>query len=133
MCVFVKREKIASKTAFSKILVKKNPCYLCEVMEEIRNKNITEILTCADKLHNPYLMAASFQGLVRFTGSFVRNGILHWQFFPKDKALELIEQLETKTEPHIPILDFANATNKFWKNVEEARNTRNDKLRTEEI
>jgi len=90
-------------------------------MQEFKNDKDREIFTCVDKLHNPYLLAASFQGLITFCGSFVDAGILHWQFSPKNKALELIDQLETKTEPRIPILDFANATDKFWKNVEVAR------------
>lgn len=96
-------------------------CYLSLNMESMKNEITPETLTCVDKLHNPYLMAASFNGLVKFNGSFVKDGILHWQFSPKDKALGLIEQLETKTEPQIHILDFANATDKFWKTIEELR------------
>jgi len=94
-------------------------------MQEIRNADTKEIFICVDKLHNPFLMAASFQGLVKFDGSFIKDGILYWQFSPKEKALGLIERLETKTEPQIHILDFANATDKFWKTIENIRKKRN--------
>lgn len=94
-------------------------------MEEAKKQTKPEVISIDDKWHAPLLLAASFQNIVKFHGSFVKDGILHWQFSPKEKALGLIDQFETKTEPHIPLLDFTNATDKFWRTVSESRNQRN--------
>jgi hypothetical protein len=93
-------------------------------MEKKKPDNL-EIASIDNKWHAPLLLAASFQNLVKFHGSFSRNGIIHWQFSPKKVTLELINKFETKTEPRIPLLDFVIATDKFWKTVSESKNQRN--------
>ncbi len=75
-----------------------------------------------DKRNSPYLLAASFIGLITFNGSYLNNGVLYWKFSPQNKALELLEQLNTKTEPHIPAQDIFTAIETFWRQVAKARN-----------
>ena len=75
-----------------------------------------------DKRNSPYLLAASFAGLITFNGSYLDQGVLYWKFFPQNKALELLEQLNTKTDPHIPAQDLFNAIETFWRQVAKARN-----------
>lgn len=70
----------------------------------------------------PFLLAASFDGLLTFEGSHIENGVLYWQFSPKDKAQELVEQYYSKREPHIPARDLFEATSTFWKQIAEIRN-----------
>lgn len=55
-----------------------------------------------DKFHAPLLLAASFQGFIKFLGSSSKDGILYWQFSPKNEAEKLINQFQTKTEPAYP-------------------------------
>ena len=78
-----------------------------------------------DKTNAPFLLASSFAGLVTYLGSYSQNGILYWKFSPKDKALILIDQLRTKTAPHIQAQDLFQAINFFWKQVAEIRNGEN--------
>lgn len=75
-----------------------------------------------DKYNAPLLLAASFQGLIKFLGSYSENGVLYWQFSPKEKALGILEQYQTKTEPHIPAKDLFEAISTFWKSVSRMRN-----------
>lgn len=75
-----------------------------------------------DKWACPFLLAASFHHLIDFKGSFTNNGVLYWQFSPKDKALLLITQLHTKTNPPIPARDLLEATETFWQEVAKTRN-----------
>lgn len=73
-----------------------------------------------DKIYAPFLLAASFLGQIQFHGSHSQNGILYWHFTPKNKALQLIAQMQTKSEPHIPAKDLFEAIDAFWKQVREA-------------
>lgn len=75
-----------------------------------------------DKINAPFLLALSFNGLIKFSGSHAQNGILYWYFTPEDKAKLLIDQLRTKTEPHIPAKDLFEAIDTWWKQVAEIRN-----------
>jgi hypothetical protein len=75
-----------------------------------------------DKHNAPYLLAASFKGIIQFNGSYTQNGVLYWQFSPKDKVLTLLEQLNAKTEPHIAAQDLFTAIETFWRQVAKARN-----------
>lgn len=75
-----------------------------------------------DKTICPFLLAASFSGLVQFTGSHIKNGVLYWEFSPGDKVLTLINQFQTKTEPHLPAKDLFDAIETFWKQINELRN-----------
>lgn len=75
-----------------------------------------------DKHNAPYLLAASFTGLITFNGSYLDHGVLYWKFSPQDKALELLEQFNTKTEPHIAAQDLFTAIETFWRQVAKARN-----------
>lgn len=75
-----------------------------------------------DKVNAPFLLAASFNGLVKFIGSHSDGTTLYWQFTPKDKVLALLDQLQTKTEPHIPAKDLFEAIEAFWKQVAKTRN-----------
>ncbi|MFZ3301393.1 MAG: hypothetical protein WA152_01615 [Microgenomates group bacterium] len=86
-------------------------------MLENRNLHIEN-----DKTYCPYLLGCSFNGLLKFEGSTLQNRILYFEFSPKEKALELIDQLQTKTEPHIPARDLFEAISTFWKKVESSRN-----------
>ena len=75
-----------------------------------------------DKVNAPFLLAASFNGLIQFLGSTYESGVLYWKFTPKSRAQELIYQFRTKTEPHISSKDLFEAIETFWKQVVEARN-----------
>lgn len=81
-----------------------------------------EDLQINDKVNAPFLLAASFNGLVKFLGEHTQNGILYWEFTPKNKVQLLINQLRTKTEPHIPAKDLFEAIDTWWKQVAEIRN-----------
>lgn len=86
-------------------------------MEESRDMHIEN-----DKISAPFLMAASFSGLVKFMGSFTQDRVLYWKFSPKQSCLDLLDQLRTKTEPHIPSKDLFEATDTWWEQVSKARN-----------
>lgn len=75
-----------------------------------------------DKWNAPFLLAASFQNLIQFVGSYRNNGILYWQFSPKDKAELLVDQFRTKTSPIIPSRDLFEAIDVFWQQVSGKRN-----------
>jgi hypothetical protein len=83
---------------------------------------INDLLIENDKINAPFLLAASFNGLIKFLGSQIQNNTLYWQFSPKEQAQKLIDQLHTKTEPRIPAKDIFEATSTFWKQIEELRN-----------
>lgn len=74
-----------------------------------------------DKIYAPFLLAASFNGLLKFAGSKSENGVLYWQFYPKEDAQELVNQLHTRTEPQISAMDLFEAINTWWKQVSEMR------------
>lgn len=82
---------------------------------------LSDSYTENDKFNAPFLLAASFQGLIQFLGTTVNNRVLYYQFSPKNKALVLINQLRTKTEPKIPAKDLFEAIETFWKQVNEVR------------
>lgn len=86
-------------------------------MENLENLHIEN-----DKIHAPFLLAASFNGLIQFNGSHVQDSVLYWQFSPKDRVLQLIAQFRTKTEPHIAAKDLFEATETWWKQVAEMKN-----------
>lgn len=88
-------------------------------MEEIRNPNNLYIEN--DKRNAPFLLAASFQGLIVFQGDYSQNGVLYWQFSPKSKAEELISQFKTKTNPPIPARDLFEAIDAFWEQVSHVK------------
>ncbi len=75
-----------------------------------------------DKTRAPFLLAASFNGLIHFEGRYTKNGILYWQFSPKDKSLKLLDQFETKTEPHLPAKNVFQAIETWWRQIAELRN-----------
>lgn len=85
------------------------------------SKPTTEIHTENDKIYCPFLLACSFKGLLKYEGSFLQSDIVFLRFSPKDKALELIDQLETKTEPHFPVKDIFEAIEVFWKQVAKSK------------
>jgi len=72
-----------------------------------------------DKVLAPFLLAASFQGLLTFQGRHIENGVLYWQFSPKREAQDLVEAFYIKREPHIPALDLFDATSTFWRQIAE--------------
>lgn len=74
-----------------------------------------------DKINAPFLLSACFCGLIKFIGSYSQNGVVYWQFSPKEKVQTLLTQFSTKTEPHIPARDLFEAIDTFWKQVSEAR------------
>jgi len=75
-----------------------------------------------DKIYAPFLLAASFNGLIKFVGSSLDNNTLYWKFTPRDTAKQLIDKFHTKTEPHIPARDLFEAIDTLWKQVAQARN-----------
>lgn len=75
-----------------------------------------------DKTNAPFLLAASFHRLVTFVGRLTRDDVLYWQFSPKDKTLKLLEQFNTKTEPHIPARDLFEAINTWWQEIAGMKN-----------
>lgn len=86
-----------------------------------------------DKINAPFLLAASFNGLIKFIGSYSTNQVLYWQFSPKYKAEKLINQFSTKTEPHIPAKDLFEAIETFWRQVSQARSEGIRSLKSEAI
>lgn len=88
------------------------------------DKEFKNVLIENDKLNAPFLLAASFRGLVKFLGSHSDKGILYWHFFPEDKCRFLLEQFRAKTEPPIPAKDLFEAIETFWKQINEVRNER---------
>lgn len=91
--------------------------FVAKAMQESNNLYIEN-----DKINAPFLLAASFSGLIQFHGSSSQNGVLYWKFSTKEQAVTLIEQLRTKTEPRIPAKDLFEAIETFWKQVSKARN-----------
>lgn len=89
-------------------------------MEEYQQSNDLHIEN--DKWNAPFLLAASFHNLIQFVGSFHSDGILYWQFTPKDKAELLVDQFRTKTCPPIPPRDLFEAIDVFWRQVSGKRN-----------
>ncbi len=77
-----------------------------------------------DKFAAPFLLAASFKGLIKYLGSHCDKGILYWHFFPQDKCEFLLEQFRSKTEPQIPAKDLFEAIETFWRQINEVRNER---------
>jgi hypothetical protein len=74
-----------------------------------------------DKWAAPFLLAASFQGLVKYETRRVVNGILYWCFSPKQTAKELVERFATGTEPPISSRSLLNAVAEWWKQVAEIK------------
>lgn len=85
-------------------------------------RNINDVYIEKDKINAPFLLSASFNNLIEFIGSYSQNGILYWQFSPKDKVLTLLDQFNTKKEPHIPARDLFAAIETFWKQVSKTKN-----------
>lgn len=85
-------------------------------------QNLEDLHSENDKIKAPFLLAACFNGHLKFIRRHVQNGILYWEFSPKDKALELVEQLLTKRDPQIPAADLFEAISVWWKQVSEMRN-----------
>jgi len=83
----------------------------------MKNQKSENHYTECDKWNAPFLLAASFQNLIQFSGSYSRNGIVYWQFTPKDSALRLVELFRTRTEPHIPSYSLFEAIDTFWKQI----------------
>lgn len=75
-----------------------------------------------DKSYAPFLLAASFQGLLKYVGNYSKDGTVYLIFSPKDKAEQLINQFRTKTDPKIPAQDLFSAIATFWERVSKARN-----------
>ena len=86
-------------------------------MKELTNLHIEN-----DKVLAPFLLAACFNGLLSFKGKHVQNGVLYWQFSPKNAAQELVEAYYTKREPHIPARDLMESIDTFWKQIAAIRN-----------
>jgi len=74
-----------------------------------------------NKFQAPFLLAASFQALIKFQGRSINNGVLFWQFSPQVKAKLLIDQFKTKTEPHIPAKDLFEAIETWWQEITEMK------------
>ncbi len=85
-----------------------------------------------DRFNAPFLLAASFSGLVKFVGSETKDGVLYWRFSPKETAQKLIEQFNTKTESRTPAKDLLEATALWWQQVSELK-TKFSKKRREKI
>ena len=78
-----------------------------------------------DKTFAPFLLACSYNGLIKFEGSHVEGRVLYYHFSPKQKAIELIEQFQSKTTPPIPPKDVFEAWDVFWRQVEKTRDAVN--------
>lgn len=76
-----------------------------------------EILETNDKRYAPFLLASSYSKLVDFVGNYSKNGILYWQFSPKDKAEDLLHMFKIKKEPYLPSWDLFDAIETFWQEV----------------
>jgi hypothetical protein len=80
-------------------------------------KESRDVLIENDKVNAPYLLAASFNGLIQFLGSEWSNGVLFLKFAPKEKAENLIEHFQMKSDPRLPAKDVFDAINVFWKQI----------------
>lgn len=85
-------------------------------------KKLNNIFVEKDKINAPFLLAASFNGLIQFVQSHHEQGILYWDFYPKEKALDLLNQFRTKTEPRIPVHDVFMAVETWWSEISRMRN-----------
>lgn len=74
-----------------------------------------------DKILCPLLLAASFNGFVKFEGSHIQDGVLYWYFSTKDKSKKFIDKFATKTEQHIPAKDLFEAIGTFWKQINQLK------------
>lgn len=87
-----------------------------------KTEEFTDLYIENDKWNAPFLLAASFQNLIDFLGSYSHEGVLYWQFSPKNKAQQLVDQFRTKTSPPIPAKDLFEAIDVFWKQISKERN-----------
>lgn len=84
-----------------------------------------EIYEEKDKFYAPFLLAASFQGFIKFQGRVNNSGVLSWKFSPSDKAKKLLTQFNTKTEPRIPASDLFTAISTWWQEIAEMKQLKN--------
>ena len=84
-------------------------------------EKLEEIFITNDKKYAPFLLAASFNRLIKFQGSRFENGVVFWKFAPRDKAVKLIQRFNTKIGPHLPAKDIFEATSTFWEQVSLAK------------
>lgn len=72
-----------------------------------------------DKKIAPFLMACSFENLIKFEGKAIENGVLYWFFSPPNTVSKLTEQFSSKTEPHIHAKNIFEASD-VW--LDDIRN-----------
>lgn len=90
--------------------------------KEILNEENT--YTTSDKELAPFLVACSNQGILTYVKSYDIDGIVSAQFFPKDKAVLLVEQFYTRKEPHINAKNIFEAVEYFWRKVAVIKTTK---------
>lgn len=91
-------------------------------MPKEKKTTSNEVIAISNKWHSPFLLAASFHNLIEFRGSFIQGGQLHYQFFPKEKALELIRDFRLKADStRLPAKDLMEAIDAFWSEIGESK------------
>lgn len=85
-------------------------------------KNLKDTFIENDKVLAPFLLAASFNGFIKFVDCYSKEGVVYWRFSSKEQAQILVDKFLTKTEPHIPAKDIFEAINTFWKQVLQTKN-----------
>lgn len=71
----------------------------------------------SDKIYCPYLLAMVFNDHLDFIGVHKDGSKVTFEFTPAQKAKDLINSMEMKCEPQIPIKDVFSAIEYFWKQV----------------
>ena len=71
----------------------------------------------SDKIYCPYLLAMVFNDRLDFIGVYKEGNKVTFEFSPEQKAKDLINSMEMKCEPQIPIKDVFGAIDYFWKQV----------------
>ncbi len=76
------------------------------------------ILTVGDTSINISVCGSGFNLPIN---AMVGFGFRFWVFSPKNEAIELIQQFETKNEPRIPAKDLFEATEIWWREIAQLK------------
>ncbi|HCC41851.1 TPA: hypothetical protein DEP93_00040 [candidate division WWE3 bacterium] len=77
-----------------------------------------------DKRYSPFLFACSMNGYLVYIREFTQHKTIYFEFSPREKAKQLIDQFEVKNPLCIPERDLFDAIEYFWKKVYDAKGNR---------
>lgn len=78
-----------------------------------------KIYECRDKNISPFLL---IQKEITFLGTRVDNSIVYFQFSPKDKCEELVNQFSSRKAPLVQAKDLLDAVETYRDRVFEMKN-----------